>query len=379
MSVLKDLMNFKDWAKGVIPKGKFDPKLIPEKPDYSDLKYWAAHSDKKSKASFKPNGVVDNLAIDADVFYIHPTSYFGQDNWNYDFKHPQATELIEEVLMPLQASVFNSCCRIFAPKYRQATFYTFLWNTESGRNAMNVAYADVVAAFEHYMEYENKGRPFFIASHSQGTCHAARLLEELIDKSEYAERMVAAYIVGFRIPEEKFTSGQFNKLKLSESPRDFNSVIAWDTYLETGKPANLLDRAEIWYPNKNKWQKRAFKKPIGINPISWKKNDEKINASEHSGAVHLSQKFPKKVKLEAFGSDELMGLETIGISAPLENEISAQLKNDGFLYISKPKNALFKRMVLPGGNMHNYDYDLFYMDMRKNIQERLGKYLEIKG
>ncbi len=377
MSWVKDLLGFKEWAKRVVPKVKFEENKIPETPNYSDLQFWAAHPNKESKAFFKPKGVADEASdFPADVFYMHPTSYFGQNNWNYDFKNPQATELIEEVLMPLQASVFNSSCRIFAPKYRQATFYSFLWNTEQGRSALEVAYEDLKKAFEYYLEHENNGRPFFIASHSQGTCHAARLLEEVIDKSDAAKKMIAAYIVGFRIPEERFTKGHFQQLKMSQFPHDFNSVIAWDTYLEKGKPSNVLDRAEVWYSDKNKWIKRAGKKPIGVNPISFQQSYEKINAENNLGAVLLVQKNPQKINRDLFGTDELMGLDTIGISTPRQEECGAQLREDGFVYISKPKTSHFYKMMLPGGNMHNYDYDLFYMNFRENIKYRLKAYLE---
>ncbi len=375
MSWLKELNHFKDWAKRVIPKVKFDESKIPVKPDYNELDFWAAFPGKESKAFIRPEGINDEGDKKADVFYLHPTSYFGQDNWNYDFKNPQATELIEEVLMPLQASVFNHCCRIYAPKYRQATFYSFLWASEHGRNALQVAYADLKDAFLYYMQNENKGRPFFIASHSQGTCHALRLLEEVIDKSDYADRMVAAYTIGFRIPEEKFTLGHFEKIKLSQNATDFNSVIAWDSYLEKGKPSTLLDRCEVWYPKENKWKNRGFKKPVGINPISFENNYESKDASGNLGAIRLVQKNPTGVKQELFGLDDLIGLDTIAISTPMENEVGARLGKDGFLYITKPKHSHFKRMVLPGGNMHNYDYDFFYMNIRKNIRERLDAFL----
>ena len=35
------------------------------------------------------------------------------------------------------------------------------------------------AAFQYYLEHYNNGRPFIIASHSQGTYHAKRLITGL--------------------------------------------------------------------------------------------------------------------------------------------------------------------------------------------------------
>lgn len=373
MGVLKDLLAFRKWVKKIEPKEKFDSSKVPVAPKYSDMKYWAAHPNIKSKVFFKPEGVGENdLPLDADAFFIHPTSYFGNQNWNYDFKHPQATELIEEAMMVSQASVFNGCCRIFAPRYRQATFHTFIKNTNNGRSAMDLAYSDILKAFQYYLEHENNGRPFFIASHSQGTCHGIRLIEEFVDKHECVNRLVASYNIGFQFPEEKFTSGQFQNIKISESPTDTQCVIAYDTYLETGKPAHFFDKAEIYYPNKKKWIKRAFKKPIGINPVTWTRSNEKINAiaNGYLGGIIIKHSDPSKINVKAFGSDEKMGMDSVGIKAPEMEQLTLEIRKDGFLYSSKPKNPLLRRMLLPGGNLHNYDYSLFYMNIRENIMER---------
>jgi len=348
-------------------------------PDFSQLKYWAAHPEVKSKATLKPDGVgEDDLPLDADVFYIHPTSFFSPQNWNYDFKHPQATELIEEAMLASQASAFNGCCRIFAPRYRQATFHVFLKNSSNGRKAMDLAYLDVLNAFKYYLENENNGRPFFIASHSQGTCHGMRLLEEYLDQNEAVSRLVASYNIGFQFPEEKFTSGQFKNIKISESATDTQCVIAYDTYLDTGKPAHFFDKAEIYYPNKKKWIKRAFKKPIGMNPVTWTRSTDKIDglSNGYLGGIILRHSNPSNINVKAFGTDEKMGMDAIGIKPPEMEELKIELRKDGFLYSTKPKNKLLRRMLLPGGNLHNYDYSLFYMNIRENVKDRFKAYLD---
>ena len=66
-----------------------------------------------------------------------------------------------------QASVFNACCRIYAPRYRQASLGGL--NNDA---ALDLAYTDVARAFRHFAAHANHGRPIIIASHSQGTNHA---------------------------------------------------------------------------------------------------------------------------------------------------------------------------------------------------------------
>ena len=47
--------------------------------------------------------------------------------------------------------------------------------------AFEIAYTDIKAAFQYYLSRYNNKQPIIIASHSQGTKHAARLLQEFFD------------------------------------------------------------------------------------------------------------------------------------------------------------------------------------------------------
>ena len=59
----------------------------------------------------------------------------------------RANDLTDSWVMRDQASVFNECCRVFAPRYRQATLYSFQDNSGSGEKALDLAYEDVRTAF----------------------------------------------------------------------------------------------------------------------------------------------------------------------------------------------------------------------------------------
>ena len=48
--------------------------------------------------------------------------------------------------------------------------------------ALDIAYQDCRDAFVYYINHFNQGRPFIIASHSQGSLHATRLLLDLFDR-----------------------------------------------------------------------------------------------------------------------------------------------------------------------------------------------------
>ncbi len=85
---------------------------------------------------------------------------------------------------------------MYAPRYREAYIHAYLGTEEEREALLAFAYDDVRPAFEHYLEHDNGGRSFILASHSQGSDHAMRLLQELIDPGPLREQMVAAYMIG---------------------------------------------------------------------------------------------------------------------------------------------------------------------------------------
>jgi pimeloyl-ACP methyl ester carboxylesterase len=80
-------------------------------------------------------------------------------------------------------------------------------NFDFGTQALDLAYQDVEAAFDYYLQHFNKGRPFIVVGHSQGTTHALRLIEEKIDNTPLYRQLVVAYVVGYWLPRDKFSRG----------------------------------------------------------------------------------------------------------------------------------------------------------------------------
>ena len=100
------------------------------------------------------------------MFFIHPTTFLGgyEDNASYD-EPGQTSEQIDQGVLRFQASVFNACCRSYAPRYRQANLRAFTAGDDaSAETAFELAYSDVLRAFDYYLAHENHGRPFIIAS-----------------------------------------------------------------------------------------------------------------------------------------------------------------------------------------------------------------------
>lgn len=297
-------------------------------PDYSDFYYWASHPAKKDPADSVSlalrNEVRDTVA---DVFFIHPTTYTGDtsDGINADLHNASLNAKTDFSPILYQASVFNQHARIFAPRYRQAHLSCFsAMNDPRTKAAFDEAYEDVKNAFLHYLKYENNGRPFIIASHSQGTIHAARLLKEQVENTALRQQLVAAYLVGMPIPEHYFES-----LPPCRSETSTGCFVSWRTFRIGYLPRYI--------------QEEEFKAVV-VNPISWT-TDSMLAAKENNrGAI-------------------LYKFNTI---FPHTNDAKVA---GNVLWVHKPRfpwSFLYRIR-----NYHIGDYNLFYLNIRQNVDTRL--------
>ena len=116
-----------------------------------------------------------------DCFYVYPT-VSSQEGEN-------ATTTVEEeerVIAIDQASRFSQVCRVYAPMYPQLTLAAI--KKKTSKAAGEIAFAGVEKAFKEYMAKYNKGRPFVLIGHSQGSL----MLEVLI--SLYIEEIGRAHV-----------------------------------------------------------------------------------------------------------------------------------------------------------------------------------------
>lgn len=378
MSIISDSKReFKKWSqfiRRVRPKRGFKDCSDPEIPDYSSMDAWLAHPNITHKASFKPKGVNEFTDTQAPSFFIHPTTFFGGDNWNADIHDAPSRKMIAEMVMPGQASVLNHLGEVYAPIYRQATFYAFLTSTEDAYAAFDLAYRDVAAAFDIFLE-QIGDKPFFITGHSQGSLLGIRLLIEKIDTNvDLAKRLVAAYLPGYKLPKYHFEH-TLTHIKAGIKPEQVNCVLAWDTFLEGFHLMHHIDNASTWFKMEGKgvYKRRLTYTPFCINPITWDIDRPQSDISEHKGAV-VTESDRNGIKWLDASSGEIPKIHTMGLSAPNDKLISARIGLGNLLYISKPQGRIYNIGKMPGGNYHVYDFNLFYMDIRTNASLRWEAY-----
>ena len=269
----------------------------------------------------------------ADVFFIHPTTYTDKKmdmGWNADIDNPELNRKTDRSTILYQASVFNKCCRVFAPRYRQANLQAFYTqNKVKGEAALDTAYEDVKAAFIYYLKNYNNGRPIIIASHSQGTLHAGRLLKEFFERRPLEKQLVCAYIIGLPV-----FSNYFNQLKPCTDSTATGCFISWRTFKEEYTAPYISQETLMAYV---------------INPLTWTMDTTLAPAGLNKGGI--LRNFNKVIP----------GL----VHAEIHRNI---------LWVNKPK--FFGNIFLKIKNYHIADYNLFYNNIRENVGERIRSFLK---
>ncbi len=303
----------------------FNPDAQPAAPDYSRQSNWSALPFRDDAADIIPadeQWINDSLK-DVDVFYIYPTIYMSGRTWNEDLDNQKLNKKIDNKPVKYQASVFNASCRVYAPRYRQAIIKAF-FDKENGEKALNFAYQDVRRAFQYYLDHYNNGRPIIIASHSQGTWHARKLLKEFFDSTALQKQLVAAYVIGFGFDESMYKS-----LRPCDNATQTGCYITWASFKMGYHPL----KTELY-------------STVCVNPVTWTRDTVAVDRSKSMGAILLD--FNKKY-------DAACGTEI----------------HNHYLWVDAHLPIVRSWTVL-----HIADYNLFWYDIRKNVADRVKAYLK---
>jgi len=124
---------------------------------------------------------------------------------------------------------------VFAPMYRQLTLKAI--NTPGGVTPQNelTAFEGVLAAFHEYLTKFNKGRPFVLVGHSQGSAMLEALIQNSIDSNAtLRKQLVSAILLGGQVlvPEGQTVGGTFQHVPACTSATDTGCVIAYSSFLK---------------------------------------------------------------------------------------------------------------------------------------------------
>lgn len=329
------------------PQGHFEAAEAGDAPDYRKAESWIARPDidyKNNPSEWMPNGPVP-IALHgfyAATFYIHPTTYLERDRWNAEYDSGGETERRARLFVQSQASLFQTHSDVWAPKYRQAAYGAFLLKSGDAQMALDLAYRDVLAAFDYFIANEPGDKPIILAGHSQGSLHLLRLLGER--KQQLKGRLVAAYVVGWPVgvKSDLPAAGFPACTRLDQS----GCVMSWQSFKE---PANTRLVAKAW---------------VGTNGLTGmpRTREDMLCSNPLTGAM---------------GGGAAPRANT-GTLIPNGNFTEARLEaglvgarcDEGFLLIDGDVPNLGP-YVLPGNNYHVYDYALFWLSINQDMRMRL--------
>lgn len=310
----------------------------PAEMDYANPAAWAALPSRYDAADLIPrkSKLQDGQAdAKADVFFIHPTIFtYKPENeyaWNASMTDAALNTSVDSSTILNQATAFNAAGRVFAPRYRQAHYQAFVTEYKEDKDAaLDVAYSDVKRAFDYYVTHENKGRPIIIASHSQGTVHATRLLKEYFDGKDLGKQLVAAYIIGIATP-----TNTFKNIPVCSSPTQTGCFVAYTTFLQGYLPP--------WHPG-------TATALASVNPLTWSTDENFVSKEKNSGGVSYGFKYVKEF-------------------ADAQNHL-------GILWTNTP--YVPGRSFVKLKNWHKADINLFYHNIRENAVLRVNTFLSQK-
>ncbi|WP_109357070.1 DUF3089 domain-containing protein [Sphingorhabdus sp. EL138] len=337
-----------------VPDTEFQAQEVLENNIYADVAMWYARPEIKKgnpalwlPQGYEPNGDAPKEDQRAAIFFIHPTSFIDKSKWNAPLGHKE-TEDRTKIFLRGQASAFNKAGDVWAPRYRQATLGAFLTEKKEGQQALDAAYQDVLIAFDFFIKEVPDDRPIILAGHSQGSLHLTNLLKDRVAGTPLANRIVAAYVVGWPVSIEADVPAL--GLDVCETAEQTNCLLSWESFAEPADYGRIVEVYDTTIGFNGKPRKDT--NLLCTNPINGDTN------SESPAELNLGTLVP---------NDELSDATLV------EGAVPARCDDRGFLLIGDPPDL--GPYTLPGNNYHVYDYSLFWRNVREDVIKRMTAFL----
>lgn len=179
-----------------------------------------------------------NTKAKIDCFYVYPTVSL-ETTANADM----TASVMEKTVVAQQFARFGAVCRTYAPLYRQVTLAALRAAMAGKPMPANreLAYNDVLDAWNYYLAHFNHGRGVVLIGHSQGSGILINLIKNEIDGKPEQHRLVSAILMGSRlaVPAGGVVGGDFKSIPLCQSPGQTQCAIAYASFrANVPPPAN---------------------------------------------------------------------------------------------------------------------------------------------
>ncbi len=212
---------------------------MPKAPDYATPECWYTNVEGEASQA-------------VDVFYILPTCVFDWTDgdgatYRYGDIYNNEQRAAQLYSYELAEEIFGSEANFYAPYYRQITLNVWMDGEEAVDQLFPAAMADVEAAFDNFIEIKNSDRPFIIAGFSQGGKAVVELTKSLT--VEERERLVAAYVIGYKVTDEDLQNGNITVAKGAD---DTGVTICYSSVASVDAINEMISASELC-----------------INPVNW--------------------------------------------------------------------------------------------------------------
>jgi len=315
--------------------------LVGVPTDYSDKNNWAH--------------LPENTDKEVDTFFVYPTVYVNPEPGAPSIA-PVEDEMLRYGVMEHfkeAPQAFIDLTNLYEPYYRQTNIVAIFGKSveEALEYQKQEQRTDVYAALDYYFEHYNQGRPFILASHSQGSMMLKIALTDYFrEHTDYLERMVAAYVIGFAITTDDLEAN--SALKFAEGADDTGVIVSWN-----------VEGPE----NKHEENFTVMKNAISINPLNWKRDDTYAPASENLGD-----------RLSILGDN---GIFPVGFDVHHPGLADAQVDVERGVVVCTTLADHYTPPMAPGvpslfgpASLHLSDYPAYWDNIRENVQTRIKAY-----
>lgn len=302
---------------------------IPQKPDYENPFFWVKLPEDCNDA---------NPTEKADVFFVHGTVLHSKTEIYYD---PRSEEHRKLPLRPrmTHAGAYEQTCRIFQPQYRQLTMEAHLNDWDTIRKYYEVPREDIINAYYHFKSTWNKERPLILAGNSQGSILILALLKYLKSQNDLPKNLVSANIIGYTVTQEDLEE---LGMHLCQSPTDLNCIISYNTLAKGGtKGFTIMPGA------------------LCVNPLTWTTDEKIADKSLHLGFMETKE-------------DGTQIIHKNATNVWIDKKAGAVIADIFDLETAPP------REYFPKGDLHSYNYPMFFKNIEANTKERVEAYLASK-
>lgn len=242
-----------------------------------------------------------------------------------------------------EATAFYPVANVYAPYYRQADAAILTSMTQPEQDALEAGAptVDAMAAFDYFIKHYNNGRPFILASHSQGSYIMRNILSQYMKQHpDVYKRMIAAYVIGYSITPEYLAENPH--LKFAEGATDTGVIVSWNTQAPVVKGADPV----------------VLPGALAINPISWTRTEKPAPASQNLGSLIIgSAGQVNRWDVKNFADARVDIARGVVICSTVDVEKYA------------PGGGLFGK-----GVFHSWDIPFYYYNLRQNAIDRVNSY-----